>query len=247
MGEFYIEDYIWLIAIGVFVLFVIIGFVADKTGLARKTFGKTPADTKKSDTSKRKEVVQEVPAFETDEMVLPVIDSIEGDMEIGTNEIQVDEPATDFLESETDNLYLSNEDVSNVEDNETESENLYLNEEVLQDSTNNLYLSEEVSQDSSNDLYLNEEVAQDDVLNDIETSFENNSLEDENAIVAEEDLYQPLGDVTFDNSVDTSENTDEEDVWQLEDKEEKAEMEDDLVLPNLDDLNAETDEDVWKF
>lgn len=220
MGEFYIEDYIWLIVIGVFAFFVIIGYVADKTGLARKTFGKSTSEHNKKANTNKEEVVQTVPAFATDEMVLSVANPV------NEVEIPVEEVSNEILEPQSDNLYLSDEDVYSSP-------------------------SEEDASTESSELYLNNEESQEDFLNyNMDASLEDSNLSEVNIENSEEDLYQPLGNMTFDNvesEVHNNEPVGEDDVWQLEDKDEQEDIEDDLVLPSLDDLNAETDEDVWKF
>lgn len=214
MGQFYIEDYIWLIVIGIFVFFVIVGYVADKTGLARKTFGKTTSgNNKKLHLNEQNEVVQVVPVFETDNTVTPVMNS--------------DDAETSVVEP------VSNEIV------EPEADNLYLSDDAIYSSS-----SEDTSNDT-NELYLNDQ----NIVVDLDSASDDNPLPEENT---EEDLYQPLGDVTFDTNESEEEHEeitpeDQDDVWQLDDNATTEENDDALVLPNLDELTAESDEDVWKF
>lgn len=202
MEQFYIEDYIGVIVICIFVFFVIVGYVADKTGLARKTFGKTPSDNnKKLNSLGSNEVGQAVPAFGTDNSVSSVMDSADVELPVG-------EISNEILEPSAGNLYLSDNDIYST--------------------------SSEDTSNGANKLYLNNE------------SIENN-MDEKNS---EEDLYQPLGDITFDTNEtekDHQKEVQNEDVWQLNDNEQIEANDDNLVLPNLGELNAEKDEDVWKF
>lgn len=218
--EFYIEDYIWLIVVGVFVFLVIVGFVADKTGLARKTFGKMPNSVPKKKKSESveslapvEEPVIEKDSTDTSDVKLPVMDSMPE-----TPEITQDMPS--------DNLYLNEDDIyGNPDEIQSSSQN----------EEDNLYLNDESSQNPAEDQSLENSLGLDENTTDNDSGLNN-----------EEDLYQPIGDVSFKDIKEDEEDASIEDVWQLDDSA-NDEDENNLELPSLDEINSDTDEDVWKF
>lgn len=221
MDGFYIEDYIWLIVGGVFVLFVIIGFIADKTGLARKTFGKMP-----SSASNKKEV-ESIPVIE--QPVQKEVTYIENPIE----EVPLMEP-------------IQNEEQPT---NDTSGDNLYLNADDIYGNSDSIEPS--ISGESDN-LYLNNEDVNDLSVQEqpVETSFSEEAIDNTGSdlnLDTDEDLYQPIGDVSFEEPKDEIKTDDSiDDVWQIDDTP-KEDNETEIDLPALDELNAETDEDVWKF
>lgn len=128
---FNIADYIWYIVGGVCLLFVIIGFVADKSGLAKKTFSKdntSKANKKSLDnsplTESNNDLVSDVNEVNTDiavevneessANVSEGLDNIENNSLLNTNEpiylndVQNEETLPSF--NSADSSSLSNED-----------------------------------------------------------------------------------------------------------------------------------------
>lgn len=245
MEGFYIEDYIWLIVLGVFLLFVIIGFIADKTGLARKTFGKVPSSDRKKEKKSKKEVKEKqddvvenqssTENAESDSLGMPMIDTL-------TSNEALNEALSD--NSINQDLYLS--DDSNLTENSFD-DNSVIDADSVDNSGNsstsdelNIHLGEE-----NGEIYLNQDDSTDDVPD---------NLNPELTVSNDDDLYQPMGNISFDKDKNSAEveisETEEEpsqddDVWKLDDKKETEE--ENLPLPDLEDVSTNADEDVWKF
>lgn len=241
MEGFYIEDYIWLIVLGVFLLFVIIGFVADKTGLARKTFGKVPSSDRKKEKKSKKEVKEKqddvvenqssIENVESDSLGMPMIDTLTSNEELSDNSINQD-------------LYLS--DDSNLTENSF-GDNSVIDADSV-DNSDNSSTSDELNMnlgEGNGEIYLNQDDSTDDVPD---------NLNPELTVSNDEDLYQPMGNISFDKDknsaeAETSETEEEpsqdDDVWKLDDKKETEE--ENLPLPDLEDVSTNADEDVWKF
>lgn len=241
MEGFYIEDYIWLIVLGVFLLFVIIGFVADKTGLARKTFGKVPSSDRKKEKKSKKEVKEKqddvvenqssIENVESDSLGMPMIDTLTSNEALSDNSINQD-------------LYLS--DDSNLTENSF-GDNSVIDADSV-DNSDNSSTSDELNMnlgEGNGEIYLNQDDSTDDVPD---------NLNPELTVSNDEDLYQPMGNISFDKDknsaeAETSETEEEpsqdDDVWKLDDKKETEE--ENLPLPDLEDVSTNADEDVWKF
>lgn len=241
MEGFYIEDYIWLIVLGVFLLFVIIGFVADKTGLARKTFGKVPSSDRKKDKKTKKEIKEKqddmvenqssIENADSDNLDMPIFDTVTSNEALPDNSINQD-------------LYLS--DDSNLAENSFDDNSVIDTESV--DNSDNSSTSDELNMnlgEENGEIYLNQDDSTEDVPD---------NLNPELTVSDEEDLYQPMGNVSFDKdntSAETEgletkeESSQDDDVWKLDDKRETEE--ENLPLPDLEDVSANADEDVWKF
>lgn len=241
MEGFYIEDYIWLIVLGVFLLFVIIGFVADKTGLARKTFGKVPSSDRKKDKKTKKEIKEKqddmvenqssIENADSDNLGMPIFDTVTSNEALPDNSINQD-------------LYLS--DDSNLTENSFDDNSAIDTDSV--DNSDNSSTSDELNMnlgEENGEIYLNQDDSTEDVPD---------NLNPELTVSDEEDLYQPMGNVSFDKdntSTETEEletkeeSSQDDDVWKLDDKRETKE--ENLPLPDLEDVSANADEDVWKF
>lgn len=247
------ENYIWLIIVAVFVFFVIIGFIADKTGLARKTFEKTPSKvpsiSKKNSSTIQNVESSDLPISETEQVLLPVEDA-------GFDDIQSN-VGNNFDDAQMDNLYLNEEDIVNNNEIATDINEENISDENLNNNVDNDELvvsDEEETVEQEEDVPDSDEIDNSGLESDIIISDIENSDTDSSNVLPEEtvdeDLYQPLDDISFDSTID-EDNTDisdntEDDVWKLDDVA-KVENDDDLVLPDLEDLNDDLEEDVWKF
>lgn len=236
------DSYIWYIVGGIVLFFIIVGFVADKSGLAKKTFRKNNTTPVKKEKEQNEEVITNdistlentnEEAFVQDEVQVSVddnndnnvhenVDVVENDNNDFLNQEEVQPVMEDNYENEaveyTDSLgnieYVNNELENEVsEDNQVYEEKIYLNDEVEAD---------EESHDILGKAYLEIDESVDETEKKI-----NSELEQENS-VASEDAEIEWG-ISEDDMVETKEGLE------------------DVELPDLSDLNIGEDEDVWKF
>ncbi len=205
MVNFTIADYIWYIVGGLALLFILIGFIADKAGLAKRAFSRE------------------------NQLVKVKEDSVKNP--VSTNEVK----SPDMNEEKQD-LATVSDPVSEEKSNEL-LENSYeeSNDSAEEKTTSTTNVS------NQNTLYLNEtEVPSDESMNDLEKAY----------LEAEESTEEAVDNETKDLSEISSSiaSEDAESEWGISPNDiEDSKNHDDIELPNLEDLNADTDEDVWKF
>ena len=228
MYEFNINDYIWYIVGGVALFFILIGFIADKSGLAKKTFSKDSTNKKKAMPEQNSDVsvsTQSVP----ESFVIP------NDSDIPVAGLENNEQSDFLIDSVPvednavlDESVLNQEEVSNEEvslepvDSFSSEEPIYLNndDEVSEDSPS-FNLEDSYSQINESGSENNDDSVWDLDSNEV-------VLDDENSPVAVENAEDDWG---IDSSNDSDVSLSLEDV----------------ELPNLEDINSNTEEDVWKF
>lgn len=231
MYEFNINDYIWYIVGGIALFFILVGFIADKSGLAKKTFSK--------DSTSKKKIMPEQPEQKND------VSMFNGN---------TSESFIDTFSSEMPVVVPEINDESNISINDVPTEdNNAIEESALTEKTipNDEAVSEPVDTFSAEEpIYLNddEEEAKDNSLFNLENSYQQINepvMQDE-----EDSVWNMDPDEVVINDEDSSvaaENA--EDDWGIE----STDVSDDLVgledveLPNLEDINSDTEEDVWKF
>lgn len=218
MYEFNINDYIWYIIGGIALLFVVIGFVADKSGLAKKTFSKDYSSSKKTVQKKESSssiVVEDAPVETSDSQESVVIDDVD------TENSSFSDVSTTNEDVDLDDQ-LSNE---SVEEPSREpfsvQEPIYLNGD--DDSS-----EQNISFDLNNSALQGDEG---DMSNEEDSVWNMDSdevdIDDENLSVATDDAEEEWGmNLTDSDSVESGE---------------------DVEFPNLEDISSNTDEDVWKF
>lgn len=187
MTEFNLNDYIWYIVIGVMLFFILVGFIADKTGLAKKTFAKidsTPnkkKDNKKSDNNQQEEVqpIEE----EYLERVLTDSDSsnVETALYTESDIVPVSDMETEVVDF--DSSLMNTDDIQSFTDLED------LNEPVTTD-----FLSSDISLDDVEEAYINEPIESDNSSDDV--------------------ILPELDDIALPELDDLSEDSNE-DVWKF--------------------------------
>ena len=224
---------------GVVLFFIAVGFVADKTGLIKKTFSKDVSNTKKKE----------------EKVVVPVIPTVEPILEpIENNTMEQETEQTDVVDFEDininndipENVELSdslvslenfgdvdaeNNEVSDITDMEFSEENT--DEFMLNDNLNEEVLFDETS-DNTDEFMLNEnEFEQSDLAEENVDEFEQSDLTEE-----DEDGFVQI-DLSEENQNEAFENDDNDSIVIDSDL-------DEIVLPELEEIE-DNEEDVWKF
>lgn len=239
------DSYVWYIVGGIILFFIIVGFVADKSGLAKKTFSKNNTIPKKKEQVQTEEVITNnmstlesanEESFIQDEVQVSVDDNY-------GNSVYEN---VDVIESDNNDFLIQEEVQSVTEDNyENEmTENVDSLEIVDYASGEASDLENEVSEDDQvyeEKIYLNDEVEADEESHDIldKTYLEIDESVDETEKKINSELEQ-------ENSV-ASEDAEVEWGISEDDMSESSEGLEDVELPDLSDLNIGEDEDVWKF
>lgn len=225
VSEFNISDYIWYIVGGIALFFIIVGFIADKSGLAKKTFSKDSGNDMKKD-SKTGNVTPIVVPVENSDMISSVNDEI---LLVEDGEIQEPVMATDFVEevspSQIEEVVMENNDI--VEEQPVIMEESV--EETTEEAVDDFTSTEEP-------IYLNDAQEESTSPSQIEEETDSVWNIDSEEIIVEDDTLS----VAADNA---------EEDWGMEpvsDSEDSSSLED-VELPALEDINTDTDEDVWKF
>lgn len=231
MSEFYISDYIWYIVGGVALFFVIVGFVADKSGLAKKTFSK---DSKKTNDDAIQSQANVIVQDNTEE------EPIVGESEMMENDQEVSIEASDYENNQVDTL---------EEDMVIENSPLYIADEQQSDSNDFLSVGpefEDTETDSSGEI---ETSLTDDMVTPEDSSNVWASDDDEN-ISTSIDFDNADASFTLDNDGDdTNISQDDAEVeWGMDSVDENDVVSSiDNELPNLDEIMENTEDDVWKF
>ena len=223
-----INDYIWYIVGGIALLFIIIGFIADKSGLAKKTFSKDSGSNEKKNTGVSNVAPIAVPVENFNSMVP---NTNEDNFVVENNEVL--EPV---VMSDEEISPVQVEEVNVINGDVVEEQPIVMEQnveepvQVMSDefaSTEEpLYLNEEQEQAQEQEILLNEDEGETDSVWDIDS--EEVIVEDADSSVAAENAEEDWGMEPVTSSDDSSD---------LEDVE----------LPALDDINASIDDDVWKF
>lgn len=228
MYEFNINDYIWYIVGGVALFFVLVGFIADKSGLAKKTFSK--------DSVNKKKVISEPKS------------------DVAVAEQNVSESFVSPINSENSVVDIENNEQNNFSIESTLVQDADESDETIVDQKENL--SEETSSDSIDSfateepIYLNddEEVSEDSSLVNLENSYSQN---EDSILQNDEDSVWDLdsNDVVLNDSDSSVAVENAEDDWGIEPSNgsDTAISLEDVDFPSLDDINSDTEEDVWKF
>lgn len=212
---------VWYILGGIALFFVLIGFIADKSGLAKKTFSKGTT-TKKKDSSEEihEESVLEEPAVNpvlpTEE---PIVEPQGVSKEVST--VSENDFLNDYLPDDSESLPQSGD--QNLDSTVPEQNNLYLNDGEQ---------TEHQSLENLEKAYLEVEDTADEVTSKVEDSSVWEV--DASSNLEQEDTFNVAAE-------------DAEDEWgmNVDDEEDDSDNFDDVQLPDLDGLN--TEEDVWKF
>lgn len=233
------DSYVLYIVGGIVLFFIIVGFVADKSGLAKKTFSKNNVTPKKKEQIQNEVVTNDMPSLENaneesfiqDEVQIAVDNNYENMdvIENHNNDFMIQDEVqpvivdnyeneipetTDFLEGDES----VNDDSSNIENGDLDDTQLY---------EGKIYLNDEVASDEeSHDILDKTYLEIDESVDETEKKI-NTELEQETS-VASEDAEIEWG-ISEDDIADTSEGLE------------------DVKLPDLSDLNIGEDEDVWKF
>lgn len=199
---FNIADYIWYIVGGVCLLFVIIGFVADKSGLAKKTFSK-------DNTSKaNKKSLDNSPLTESNNDLVSDVNEVNNDIAVEVNE----ESSANVSEG-----------LDNIEDNSllNTNEPIYLNDVQNEETLPSFNSADSSSLSNEDELEQNQEQDLQSVqVDNIPDSTSDSSVAAENA--EEEwgiDLVQDLNE--SDSNIDEMQLPDlndvkpDEDVWKF--------------------------------
>lgn len=242
VDAFNMNNYIWYIVGGIALFFVIVGFVADKSGLAKKTFSK---DSKK-EPAKPAEPKQTVPVENN------VVDSF------AENPVEMNPIGSEMPQMVAeDNLNYENNNVVFNEENEImgETEPLYISEEpggVSFDEQLNVtevqpavqltetpVMTEGSNVENNADVIWNNGETDQDVVID---SFENSE-------VAENVSSQNNEEFIMDATVSDIAAEDAENEWGVHSFSENDEANNSIEaeLPNLEDIEINPEDDVWKF
>lgn len=282
MGVFNIGDYIWYIVGGIALFFVIVGFIADKSGLAKKTFSK---DVKKSDKKVKEPIVKE-PVVE--EMTEPINEELTDDLALQNNASEFDDNMS-FVEmpidagTVSDDISSVNNEVLENDDIVGDNEPLYISEEpevstdgfvaidpavdnseMILDNLESVELPNDNIVDENNDFdnVWNDDTSINDEDSNEDVTFESNDSNLDNIEISPftEDTVQINEDISADineNSEAINEDTltadiaadNAEEEWGIETTSQVTEEDNlmDVELPNLDDIEINPEEDVWKF
>lgn len=245
------SEYIWYIVGGISLFFIIIGFVADKSGLAKKTFSKN-SETKKSPSNNEQLNLNKI-ELTNDGMNVELqkdngINISETSMiqdSLNYDDINIVEPVINEDTQVIDEfLGVNNDDVTSFEDNKQIEQVIDIDEVNL--SADESPLVNEIEEEvTSNSLYLNNGET-DASYDDLDKAYleveEPVEVQNENS----ESVWEQENDINLVENQDY--NVSQED-WKIEPEEKIEESNQDLEnieLPSLDDLNI-GDEDVWKF
>lgn len=234
MGEVNMNDYIWYIIIGVIILFIIIGFVADKTGLAKKTFSKSIIEKKGNNKEK-----SETPIVDNYSSVEPPItEPVVGNDIESPSDLSGSMPLmNDTINSDNSELKIS-EPI--VEDNTIEEQTTPSGNNDIASTSNEWAIDETNSNnDAADNIYLAEE-------KDFETN--SNSVDLEKAYLESENAEVPEASADVNNNHPEEVVVDAPVTEQMPVENTASDDEgDNMNLPELDNLNFKEDEDVWKF
>lgn len=245
------SEYIWYIVGGISLFFIIIGFVADKSGLAKKTFSKN-SDTKKVQANNEQVNLDKINSL---------IDEVNIDLEKDEDNYQasVDD---DSLNSNDNIIPESNDDEGNyvIDDflntNSNEENILEDNSQIEELNESNLEI-EEASLVNDNNLMESDSEPNNLYLNDGETNDSYDDL-DKAYLEVEEPIYSEQAEESESvwdqeeaaNVTEIQDDSVSQEDWKIESEEKIEESNQNLEnieLPSLDDLNIGDDEDVWKF
>lgn len=231
VSEFNINDYIWYIVGGVALFFVIVGFIADKSGLAKKTFSKEANNANKNTSNQQPVVPVVVPEVPVTTPVAPSSETMavnpvseSSDFVAGTTPDTITEPVENNNEMVEATQPVASEDSGYSDVEQNVSENLVVQTE--EDNVQNESANEESVWDvNSSDVT---EADQEFLL---DTEEESSSLNNEQMV---EDNNLEVSQIATENA---------EDDWGMQTASDSVDVE----LPNLEDISSETEEDVWKF
>jgi len=236
------NNYIWYIVGGVALFFVIVGFIADKSGLAKKTFSK---DTKKV----------------TDKPVGPEQTvSVENNVvdPFAVNPVEMNPTVAEMPQTVIeDNLNYENNNVTMSEENGIvgETEPLYISEEPeivafeeplnveevqpVVELTETPVVIENSNIENDADVIWNNDEKIEEVVTD---SFENSEISED---VSSENTEK----FTMDTTVSDIAAADAETEWGVDSISENTEANNsiEVELPNLEDIEINAEDDVWKF
>lgn len=233
-----IGDYIWYIIGGIVLFFVLVGFIADKSGLIKKTFGKDSKSNNKVvppvNTAPANNQISE-PVIELDQEAAINMDRI---LTEGDNDVSIDTPPValnDIMNVEQD---VSSDSAENIENDDS----IINSDDFMLDGTDNVVADEM----SDGDFMLdseNEENNQEDE-SQIDNLAEDNSQEEQTEDIIEDNSQEDQEEETTEESNQEEQNI-EEDVWGFDDENKLEETADEVSAPDLEEVNSE--EDVWKF
>ena len=239
---------------GIVLFFIAVGFIADKTGLIKKTFGKEVDSAKKKEEKIVAPVVPVVaPILEpsednTIEQENEQIDDIDfGNISID-NDIQTDVELSDSLVSldSIGDIDTENNQISDVDFSSDNANDFMVNEEQENVVDLNNDAADNVDDFMLNDSLENEALFAD--LNDSTSDFMLNDEENTSSDLSEEEI--------IDNEIETNKEIVEDNEYAEENTEEAIENSndsividsdlDEIVLPDLEEIE-DNEEDVWKF
>lgn len=221
--NFILDNYVWFIVVGVILFMALIGYIAEKTNFGRNQFEKKvkrePKVKKKKDKKNKVKDKKELPVEE-----LIIEEPILVEDNDWANLIEENVPAAiDVVDSTEADV------VESIENDTIDSAGIDLVESTGTDA------SDSVEEDLT-------------VPFGIGVNNEEEIISTE--VTLEEDLIVPLSESVVDTPIDSVveplvEEPVEDNV--VDDVEVVNEVEDELSPPKIDTLNADTDEDVWKF
>ena len=229
--NFILDNYVWFIVVGVILFMALIGYIAEKTNFGRNQFEKKvkrePKVKKKKDKKNKEKDKKELPVEE-----LIIEEPILVEDNDWANLIEENVPAAiDVVDSTEADVVESTEAdvVESIENDTIDSAGIDLVESTGTDA------SDSVEEDLT-------------VPFGIGVNNEEEIISTE--VTLEEDLIVPLSESVVDTPIDSVveplvEEPVEDNV--VDDVEVVNEVEDELSPPKIDTLNADTDEDVWKF
>ena len=221
--NFILDNYVWFIVVGVILFMALIGYIAEKTNFGRNQFEKKvkrePKVKKKKDKKNKVKDKKELPVEE-----LIIEEPILVEDNDWANLIEENVPAAiDVVDSTEADV------VESIENDTIDSAGIDLVESTGTDA------SDSVEEDLT-------------VPFGIGVNNEEEIISTE--VTLEEDLIVPLSESVVDTPIDSVvEPLVEEPVEDIvvDDVGVVNEVEDELSPPKIDTLNADTDEDVWKF
>lgn len=229
--NFILDNYVWFIVVGVILFMALIGYIAEKTNFGRNQFEKKVKREPKVKKKKDKK------------------DKAKDKKELPVEELIIEEP---ILVEDNDWANLIEENVPAAIDvvDSTEADVVESIGTDMIDSAG-IDLVESTGTDASDSA---EADVVDSTEEDLTVPF-GIGVNNEEEIIStevtlEEDLIVPLSESVVDTPIDSVveplvEEPVEDNV--VDDVEVVNEVEDELSPPKIDTLNADTDEDVWKF
>ena len=239
------DSYVWYIVGGIILFFIIVGFVADKSGLAKKTFSKNNIAPKKKEQIQNEEVIvnnvstlenANEESFIQDEVQASVDDNYDSSMYENMDDVESND--NDFLIQEKVQPVI----VDNYENEVVENTSSLESVDYVSDESSDL--ENEISEDNQvyeEKIYLNDEV---------EANEESHDILDKTYLEIDESVDETEKKINLELEQENSIASDDAEIeWGISenDMSESSEGLEGVELPDLSDLNIGEDEDVWKF